>query len=350
MNIHVTRQTWSRMASAVLAAMTLTCVAAGTLGAAQAQTLKAVQERGLLVCGVSEGLLGFSLKDAKGAWSGFDVDFCRALAAAIFNDPTKVRFVPLNAEMRFIALTAGAIDVLSRNSTWTLAREAELKVLFPAVAYYDGQGFLVRRTMPVQSALDLDGAKICVQGGTTSEQNVTDYFRANSMKYDLITATSAADAAKAYDSNLCTVFTGDVSQLHAERLTLAKPDEHVILPDVISKEPLGPVVRQGDDQWALIVKWTQFALLNAEELGVSSKTLEQALNSQKPAVKRLMGTDGNLGERIGLPAGWAVRIVRAVGNYGEVFERNIGAGSKLAIPRGLNQLWSSGGIQYAPPL
>jgi general L-amino acid transport system substrate-binding protein len=295
-------------------------------------------------------LLGFSLKDAKGAWSGFDVDFCRALAAAIFNDPTKVRFVPLNAEMRFVALTAGAIDVLSRNSTWTLAREAELKVLFPAAAYYDGQGFLVRRAMPVQSALDLDGAKICVQGGTTSEQNVTDYFRANSMSYDLITAISAADAAKAYDSNLCTVFTGDVSQLHAERLTLAKPDEHVILPDVISKEPLGPVVRQGDEQWALIVQWTQFVLLNAEELGVSSKTLEQALKSQKPTVKRLVGTEGKLGEEIGLSADWAARIIRAVGNYGEVFDRNVGSGSKLAIPRGLNQLWSSGGIQYAPPL
>ena len=350
MKIGLAPRTWSRIPGALLAAVAVACAAAGTPGAAQAQTLNAVKERGALVCGVSEGLLGFSAKDAKGEWIGFDVDFCRALAAAIFNDPTKVRFVPLNAEMRFAALKAGVIDVLSRNSTWTMAREAELKLIFPAVTYYDGQGFLVRRAMPVQSALELDGAKICVQEGTTSEQNVADYFRANSMKFDLVAATSAADAVKAYDANLCTVFTGDVSQLHAERLTLAKPDEHVILPDVISKEPLGPVVRQGDEQWALIVKWTQFVLLNAEELGVSSKTLEQALKSQKPTVKRLVGTEGKLGEEIGLSADWAVRIVRAVGNYGEVFERNVGLGSKLGIPRGLNHLWTSGGIQYAPPL
>ncbi len=350
MSIRMTAQTWSRVAGALLAAVALAGAAAGTPGAAQAQTLTAVKERGALVCGVSEGLLGFSAKDAKGEWSGFDVDFCRALAAAILNDSTKVRFVPLNAEIRFAALKAGAIDVLSRNSTWTMAREGELKLIFPAVTYYDGQGFLVRRSMPAQSALELDGAKICVQEGTTSEQNVADYFRANSMKFDLVKATSAADAVKAYDANLCTAFTGDVSQLHAERLTLAKPDEHVILPDVISKEPLGPVVRQGDEQWALIVKWTQFAMLNAEELGVGSKTLEQALKSQKPAVKRLVGTDGDLGGEIGLPQDWVVRILRAVGNYGEVFERNVGLGSKLGISRGLNHLWTSGGIQYAPPL
>jgi general L-amino acid transport system substrate-binding protein len=350
MDIRMTRQTWFRTADMMAAAVALACAVAGTLGAAQAQTLQAVKERGTLVCGVSEGLIGFSEKDAKGEWSGFDVDFCRALAAAIFNDPGKVRFVLLNAEQRFSALQSGEIDILSRNSTWTMAREAELKLIFPAVTYYDGQGFLVRRSMPVQSVLELDGAKVCVQEGTTSELNVADCFHANSMKFDLVKTTSAADSRKAYDTNLCTVFTGDVSQLHAERLKLAKPDEHVILPDVISKEPLGPVVRQGDEQWALIVKWTQFAMLNAEELGVSSKTLEQALKSQKPAVKRLVGTEGNLGEQIGLSTDWVVRIVRAVGNYGEVFDHNVGPGSKLAIPRGLNHLWTSGGIQYAPPL
>ncbi|MEZ5786579.1 MAG: amino acid ABC transporter substrate-binding protein [Xanthobacteraceae bacterium] len=317
---------------------------------ARAQTLKAVKDRGTLICGVSEGLAGFSAKDAKGEWSGFDVDFCRALAAAIFDDPSKVQFVPLNAEARFASLQSGAIDVLSRNSTWTMARETELKLIFPAVTYYDGQGFLVRRSMPVQSALELDGAKVCVQEGTTSESNVADYFRANSMRYELVASKSAADAVKAYDANRCTVFSSDVSQLYAKRLELSQPDDHVILPDVISKEPLGPVVRQGDEQWALIVKWTQFAMLNAEELGVGSKTVDQALKSEKPAVKRLVGTEGNLGEQVGLTKDWAVRILRAVGNYGEVFERNVGTRSKLAIPRGLNHLWTIGGIQYAPPL
>ncbi len=349
MSMSMTHQTWSRVAGALLAAVALAS-ADGAARAAQAQTLKTAKERGALVCGVSEGLPGFSAKDAKGEWSGFDVDFCRALAAAIFNDPGKVRFVPLNAEERFSALQSGAIDILSRNSTWTMAREAELKLIFPAVTYYDGQGFLVRRSMPVQSALELDGAKVCVQEGTTNAQNVADYFRSNALNYDLVTTTSAADAVKAYDGNLCTVFTGDVSQLFAERLMLAQPDQHVILPDVISKEPLGPAVRQGDEQWALIVKWTHFAMLNAEELGIGAKTVEQALQSQKPAIRRLVGADGNLGEEIGLSTDWVVRIVRAVGNYGEMFERNVGAQSKLAIPRGLNHLWTSGGIQYAPPL
>jgi general L-amino acid transport system substrate-binding protein len=335
-----------------LIALAATGAAVWTIGpgAANAQTLKGITERGALACGVSEGLPGFSAKNANGEWSGFDVDFCRALAAAIFNDPTKIRFVPLNAEERFSALQSGAIDILSRNSTWTLSREAELKLLFPAVTYYDGQGFLVRRSMPVQSSLELDGAKVCVQEGTTSEQNVVDYFTSNSERFELVVTTHTGDALKAYEANLCTTFTSDVSQLHAGRLTLPRPEEHVILPDVISKEPLGPTVRQGDDQWALIVKWTHFAMLNAEELGVGAKTIDQALKSQKPAIKRLLGAEGNLGEEMGLSADWVVRIVRAVGNYGEVFERNVGAGSKLGIPRGLNHLWTSGGIQYAPPL
>ena len=342
----MTRHTWICAGGAALAA-----VMAGAVGtAAEGQTLKAVKERGALVCGVSEGLPGFSGKDAKGEWSGFDIDFCRALAAAIFDDPGKVRFLPLNAEQRFSALQSGAIDILSRNSTWTMAREAELKLIFPAVTYYDGQGFLVRRTLPVQSTLELDGAKVCVEGGTTSAQNVRDYFHANSMKLDLVTTSSAAEALKAYDADLCAAFTSDVSQLYVQRLMLSQPDDHVILPDVISKEPLGPAVRQGDEQWALIAKWTHFAMLNAEELGVGSKTIEKALKSEKPAIKRLVGMEGNLGEQIGLSSDWAVRIVRAVGNYGEVFDHNVGSESKLAISRGLNHLWTSGGIQYAPPL
>jgi general L-amino acid transport system substrate-binding protein len=343
---------WMSPIAAVVAAIGAMTFGLAALGTAQAQsvTLKTVKDRGALICGVSEGLAGFSAKNANGEWTGFDVDFCRALAAAIFNDPSKVQFVPLNAESRFASLQSGAIDVLSRNSTWTMARETELKLIFPAVTYYDGQGFLVRRTPPVQSSLELDGAKICVQEGTTSASNVADYFRANSMRYELVTTTSAADAVKAYDAGRCTVFTSDVSQLHAKRLDLAQPDDHVILPDVISKEPLGPVVRQGDEQWGLIVKWTHFAMLNAEELGVSSQTIEQALKSEKPAIKRLVGTEGHLGEQIGLTKDWAVRILRTVGNYGEAFDHNIGTKSKLAIPRGLNHLWSIGGIQYAPPL
>ena len=256
-----------------------------------AQTLDAVKERGALVCGVNENLLGFSAKNAKGEWSGFDVDFCRALAAAIFNDPRKVEFVVVNAEERFSVLQSGKVDILSRNSTWTMAREAEYKLVFPAATYYDGQGFLVRRSMGLQSILELKNGKVCVQADTTSEPNAADYFRSNSIRVDLVTGSNAAGLLKAYDSDLCNAFTSDVSLLYSQRLDLAKPNEHVILPDVISKEPRGPAIRQGDDQWAMIVKWTHFAMLNAEELGVSSKNIDQALKSDKPAIKRLIGAD-----------------------------------------------------------
>ncbi len=317
---------------------------------AHAQTLKAVRDRGALICGVSEGLVGFSARDDKGVWTGFDVDFCRALAAAVFDDPGKVTFVPLNASARFEALRSGAIDVLSRNSTWTLSREAELGLLFSVVAYYDGQGFLVRKSRNVASALELGGARICTQKGTTNESNAADFFRANSMTHEMVATTSAAEAIKTYDGAACDVFTSDVSQLHAERLKLARPADHAILPDVISKEPLGPVVRQGDEAWALIVKWTHFAMLNAEELGIAQDTVGEALTSQKPLVRRFTGAEGALGERLGLAKDWAVRIVRHVGNYGESFERNVGTRSRLGIPRGLNHLWSNGGIQYAPPM
>jgi general L-amino acid transport system substrate-binding protein len=318
-------------------------------GAAAAQTLDAVKQRGTLVCGVSEGILGFSAPTDK-AWAGFDVDLCRALAAAIFGDAGKVRYVSLNANDRFTALRSGTVDVLSRNSTWTMSRETELKLVFPAVTYFDGQGFLIRRTLSAASSLELDNAKVCVQSGTTTELNLVDYFRANHMRLQPVEFESATEAAKAYDGGRCDAFTSDVSQLHAERLGLAKPDDHVILPDIISKEPLGPAVRQGDEQWADIVKWTVFALINAEELGVSSATIDQATTSTKPEIKRLVGTDGNFGEQMGLTKDWAVRIVRQVGNYGEVFERNVGTESRLGIPRGLNHLWSTGGILYAPPI
>jgi general L-amino acid transport system substrate-binding protein len=330
-------------AGAALAALVL-CVSAGA-----AQTLAAIKQRGVIACGVSEGIYGFSIETPTG-WSGFDVDLCRALAAAVFDDPTKVHYVPLDATARFASLQSGAIDVLSRNSTWTMSREIELKLVFPAVTYYDGQGFLVRRARNATSALELDNVKVCVQGGTTTELNLGDFFRANNLKFERLAFTTAADAVKAYDAGRCDVFTSDVSQLYAERLALSTPDDHVILPDVISKEPLGPVVRQGDEQWANIVKWTAFALINAEELGVSSKSIDRAVRSDKPEVKRLAGTQGDFGEQAGLTRDWVVRIIRSVGNYGEIFERNVGVESKLGIPRGLNQLWTNGGIVYAPPI
>jgi general L-amino acid transport system substrate-binding protein len=319
-------------------------------GSAFGQTLKTVIERGYLICGVSEGVYGFSAADGKGNWSGFDVDLCRAIAAAIFNDASKVRFTPLSATDRFTSLQSGEVDVLSRNSTWTMSRETELKLNFVAITYYDGQGFLVRNARNVASALELDDPKICVQRGTTTELNLGDYFRANKMAYEPITHSNPDDARKAYDSGRCNVLTSDVSQLYAARLKLATPDRHVVLPDIISKEPLGPVVRQGDDQWFNIVKWTHFAMINAEELGVKSTTIEEALKSERPDVKRFVGTEGSYGESLGLSRGWALHIIKLVGNYGQVFERNVGVGSKLGIPRGINQLWTSGGIQYAPPI
>jgi general L-amino acid transport system substrate-binding protein len=318
-------------------------------GASAAQTLDKIKQRGSLLCGVSEGIAGFSAPNGT-KWTGFDVDLCRALAATVLGDAEKVRYVPLNANDRFGALQSGAIDVLSRNSTWTMSRETEFKLVFPAVTYYDGQGFMMRRERPATSALELDNARVCVESGTTTELNLVDFFHANRMQLATVTLATAKEAAAAYDAGRCDVLTSDVSQLHAQRLTLTKPDDHVILPDVISKEPLGPAVRQGDDQWANIVKWTVFAMINAEELGVASATLDQAVSSAKPEIKRLVGTEGNFGEQMGLTRDWAVRVIRAVGNYGEVFERNVGTDSRLGIPRGLNHLWTTGGILYAPPI
>ena len=331
---------------AVLAGATLALAAT----AAPAQTLKSVKDRGELVCGVSKGLPGFSAPDAAGKWSGFDVDVCKALAAAIFNDTGKVKYVPLSADERFPALKDGKVDVLSRNSTWTLEREAKLGLLFTAINYYDGQGFLVRDARKVTSALELDKSKVCVQAGTTAEDNTKDFFAANGMELELVTLPTSNDLVKAYEDGKCDTLTTDVSQLYALRLTMAKPGDHIVLPDVISKEPLGPVVRQGDDQWFNLVKWTIFAMINAEELGVATTTIDQAVASKKPEVRRLVGNDGAFGEELGVTNDFAVRIVKAVGNYGESFERNVGAASKLGIPRGINQLWSMGGILYAPPV
>jgi general L-amino acid transport system substrate-binding protein len=330
--------------------LTLAAAAALSAQAATAQTLKTIQDRGMLSCGVSQGLPGFSSPDDKGNWTGLDVDICRAIAAAIFNDPNKIKFVPLSAKDRFPALQSGEIDVLSRNTTWTVSRDTLLGANFTGVTYYDGQGFLVKKSLKVKSALELNSASVCVQTGTTTEQNLADYFKGNNMKYEVIAFAGADETVKAYESGRCDVFTTDVSQLYAQRLKLANPGDHEVLPEVISKEPLGPMVRHGDDQWFDIVKWTLFAMLNAEEAGVTQKNVDEMAKSDKPDLKRMLGGEGNLGEQLGLTKDWVIRIVKHVGNYGESFDRNVGAGSKLAIARGLNNLWSKGGIQYAPPI
>jgi general L-amino acid transport system substrate-binding protein len=309
-----------------------------------------VKSKGFVQCGVSQGLPGFSSPDDKGNWTGIDVDLCRAIAAAIFDDATKVRYTPLTAKDRFTALQSGEIDVLSRNTTWTSSRDTSLGLNFAGVNYYDGQGFLVRKDKKVSSALELSGASVCTQTGTTTELNVADFFRSRNMKYEVVAFSTADETVKAYEAGRCDVFTSDVSQLYAMRLKLANTADHVVLPEIISKEPLGPVVRHGDDQWLDIVKWVLFAMLNAEELGIATKNVDEMMKSGNPEVKRLLGTEGNFGEQLGLTKDWVARIVKHVGNYGESFDRNVGAGSKLGIERGLNRLWNKGGIQYAPPI
>ena len=317
---------------------------------ARSQTLKSVKERREVACGVSQGVIGFSIQSQNGEWTGIDADLCRALAAAIFDDASKVRFVPLSAADRFQALRSMKIDVLSRNSTWTISPEIELGLAFVGVNFYDRQGLMVRRARNVAGVLELSDSRVCVQGGTTTEFNLRDYFSAYGIRYQPVAASTVDEALKAYESGQCDVLTADVSALHGHRLKTAHPNDHEILPDVLSKEPLGPVVRQDDFEWFNIVKWTNFAMLNAEELGVSSQTLDDALRSTQPDLKRLLGSEGNFGERMGLTKDWVVRIVRRVGNYAEVYDRNIGVGSKLGIPRGINQLWTNGGILYAPPI
>ena len=317
---------------------------------ASAQTLKAVKDRGMLNCGSNGTLAGFGLPDAQGQWTGLDVDYCKAVAAAIFGDPKKVKFVPLSAKDRFTALQSGEVDILARNTTWTSSRDTSLGLNFVGVNYYDGQGFLVRKALKVNSALELNGASVCVQQGTTTELNLSDYFRANNMQVKTVTFATANEAVKAYDAGRCDAYTTDASGLYAERLRLANATDHLVLPEIISKEPLGPAVRHGDDQWFDIGKWTLFALINAEELGITQKNVDEMVKSTNPDVKRFVGTEGNYGEQLGLPKDWAVQIVKAVGNYGEVFDRNVGANSPLKIERGLNKLWNKGGIQYAPPV
>jgi general L-amino acid transport system substrate-binding protein len=317
---------------------------------ASAQTLKTVKDRGILHCGANGTLAGFGLPDAQGKWTGLDVDVCRAIAAAIFNDANKVKFVPLSAKDRFTALQSGEVDVLARNTTWTSSRDTSLGLNFTGVDYYDGQGFMVRKALKVNSALELGDASVCVQQGTTTELNLADYFRAHKMKLKTVTFATANEAVKAYDAGRCDAYTTDASGLYAERLRLANANDHIVLPEIISKEPLGPVVRHGDDQWFDIVKWVLFAMINAEEMNITSKNIDEMVKSTNPEVKRFVGTEGSYGEQLGLTKDWAVRIIKLVGNYGESFDRNVGAGSPLKIERGLNKLWSKGGLQYAPPI
>ncbi|MCX7341167.1 MAG: amino acid ABC transporter substrate-binding protein [Hyphomicrobiales bacterium] len=326
-----------------------------TISAASAQaprsTLDQVKARGVLNCGSNTGLAGFGVPDAQGNWSGLDVDYCRAIAAAIFDDPSKVKFIPLTAQARFTALQSGEVDILVRNSTWTMTRDTTLGIAFLATNYYDGQGFMVRKSLGVASALKLEGAQVCTQQGTTTELNLADFFRKNNLKYTPVTFATADETRSAYEAGRCDAFTTDASGLYSERLKLSRPDEHIVLPEVISKEPLASAVRaNGDSQWANIVKWTHYAMLNAEELGVTRANLAQSAQSNNPEIRRLLGVEGKLGEGIGLTNDWAARIIRHVGNYSESFERNVGASSPLKISRGVNALWSNGGLQYAPPI
>ncbi|MET0170254.1 MAG: amino acid ABC transporter substrate-binding protein [Aliihoeflea sp.] len=324
------------------------------LSAASAQTLNDVKSAGTVKCGVHTGLAGFAAPNDAGEWAGFDADFCRAVAAAVFGDGEAVTFVPTNATERFTALQSGEIDLLSRNTTWTLSRDTTLGLTFAGVNYYDGQGFMINSTaLPdINSALQLSGAAVCVQSGTTTELNLADYFASNNMEYNPVVFQGFEETNAAYEAGRCDAYTTDASGLYALRLTLANPDEHVVLPEIISKEPLGPAVRQGDDQWFNVVKWSLYALIQAEELGITQDNIDEMLNSENPEISRILGqeADSKIGEGLGLENDWVVNIIREVGNYGEVFDRNIGAGSPLAIARGLNALWTDGGLQYAMPL
>jgi general L-amino acid transport system substrate-binding protein len=335
-----------RVVTALAIAMTL----AFATQTAWSQTLKTVKDRGELICGANGTLAGFGMPDSQGNWVGFDVDFCRAIAAAIFNDPTKVKFVPLTAANRFTALQSGEIDVLSRNTTWTMSRDTSLGIDFAAVNFFDGQGFMVRKALKVSSALELNDASVCVQQGTTTELNLADYFRSNHMSLKTVTFATADEAIKAYESSRCDAYTTDSSGLYGERVLLADPTAHIVLPEIISKEPLSPAVRQGDDNWEDIVRWTHFAMLDAEELGVTKTNVDEKKKSDNPEIRRLLGAEGQFGEALGLTNDWGYRIIKFIGNYGESFERNVGQGSPLKISRGLNALWTKGGLQYGLPI
>jgi len=339
----------SRSTAVSLAVFLAVNVAPATARAGK--TLDAIKQRGELVCGVNTSAPGFSAADSKGVWRGLDVDLCRGVAAALLGDAAKVKFVPLNSQQRFAALQAGEIDVLSRNTTWSLTRDASLGIVFAGINYYDGQGFMVPRKLKVDSARKLDGATVCVQSGTTSEKNVADFFLSNNMKYKSVVFDTAEAIQSAFFAGRCQAYTTDMSDLAGARTKTAKPDDYVILPEVVSKEPLGPAVRRGDDELFQIVRWTLFAMLQAEEDGLTQANVDQARAENKdPGVQRLLGTGEDTGKLLGLDKEWAYRIVKQVGNFGESFERNVGPGSVLALPRGVNRLWNKGGLMYAPPV
>lgn len=328
------------------AALSAVCLLAGFV---QAATREDVVSRGYLQCGVSTGLPGFSSSDANGNWTGFDVDLCRAVAAATLGDARKVKFVPLTAREGFIALQSGEVDLLSHDTAWTLTRDTTLGLSFTGVSYYDGQGFMVRKSLGVSDPLQLDGAAVCFQSGTTAELNLVEYFRQNNMSYKAVVFDTPDQTLKGFEAGRCEVLTGNSSHLHGLRTRLANPESAVILPGVISREPLGMVVRQGDDGWFNIVRWTLYALINGEDLGITSANIEQVKASGRSEIRRFLGLEGIKGEGLGLKGDWALQIIRQVGNYGEVFERNLGQRSPLKISRGQNGLWSKGGLQYAPP-
>ncbi|MGB3281022.1 MAG: amino acid ABC transporter substrate-binding protein [Pseudorhodobacter sp.] len=320
-------------------------------GAASASVLDEVKARGELNCGVSTGVNGFSAPDSAGEWQGFDVAVCRAVAAAVLGDPKKIKFVSTTGQTRFTALASGEIDMLSRNTTWTFSRDTDLKFTFAGVNYYDGQGFMVNKALGVSSAKELDGSTVCIQTGTTTELNLADYFKANNMSYEPVPIETNAEAQQQYLAGACDVYTTDASGLAATRATFADPENHIVLPEIISKEPLGPLVAQGDDQWADIVRWTMNALVAAEELGITSANIEElSKGTSNPEIDRMLGSsEDDLGAMIGLDKQWAKRAIAAGGNYGEVFAANIGESTPIGLARGLNALWTQGGLQYSPP-
>ena len=320
----------------------------GALGV-QASTLSDVQAKGHLSCGVSKGLAGFSSADSSGTWTGIDVDVCRAVAAATLGDATKVKFVPLTAKERFTALQSGEIDMLSRNTTWTITRDASLGLNFAGVNYYDGQGFMVKSSLGISSAMELGGAAVCIQAGTTTELNLADFFRMNKMSYEAIPVETNDEADAAFLAGRCDVYTTDQSGLYAQRSTYPNPDDFVVLPEIISKEPLGPSVRHGDSKWADVVRWSLNAMIIAEEMGITSANVDSFLGSDNPGILRLLGKEGAYGAMLGVNNDFAYQIIKQVGNYGESFERNIGMGTPMAIARGVNSMWTEGGLIYAPP-
>ena len=318
---------------------------------AHSATLDDVKARGRLLCGVNPGLQGFAAKGADGAWAGFDVDYCKAVAAAVLGDGAKIEFVPVNAKERFDKLKSGTVDLLSRNTTWTMERETKIGIRFSGIAYHDGQGFIVKKLLGVTSALNLTGATICFLASTTTQGNVEDFFREKEMVFVPMMFDDIGELVKAFDAGKCDSYTADLSQLYAVRLKLGNPDDSIVLPDVISKEPLGPAVRQGDEQWFNIIRWTLLALIDAEELEVKAASVDTLkAESKKPNVRRLLGLEGAFGADMGLDADWATRAIKAAGNYGEIFDRNLGKGSPLLIERGVNALWNAGGLLYAPPV